>query len=118
MTASMRHKFFAISLFIGFLSPGFAQSNQKYYHTFSVAFDQLLSEVNPVDDRLKTIQPFEYVSTCLKSNEILVRIDAQYPKRREDIVTELREKLKLIAPEMTVSKVHYVSASNRNTFCK
>lgn len=108
------------ALFLGLNTVLSAQNadQQAYYRTFSV---ELKSMDQEMEQSLRALFDnrdfFRLEDVCTDGNKILVAVDASYPKRVNDIISELTTTLSDELGKRKVLAVESIPFSEKNTYC-
>jgi len=93
-------------------------AQQAYYRTFSV---ELKSMDEGMQQSLQTLFDnrdfYRLEDICAEGNKILVAVDASYPKRANDIISELTTTLSDEFGKRKVLGVESIPHSEKNTYC-
>lgn len=106
---------------LGFACTSFAQSlsSETYYRHFHIQVKNLSQdEFSALQNSAKNIAHIDVVDYCDQNPGALLRVNADYPKRVEDIATELETLISNQIPKRRILAVNMVKDQDKTNYCK
>ncbi len=114
-------RFLLTFIVLGFAYTAFSQSltSEKYYRHFYIQVKNLSQdEFRAIQNSAKTIAHIDVIEFCEGSPGALLRVNADYPKRVDDIQIELELLISNHIPKRRILHVNMVTDQDKTTYCK
>ncbi len=112
--------FFAIFGLVNALS---AQSNESepptFYRYFEISWTEMTdNQRSKFSNSIANHPSFRIHANCPAGKKVLVAVPASYPKRIDDIQTELEELYGAVIPKSTLTSIEIIALPATTNFCK
>ncbi len=98
-----------------------AQESQatRYYRYFTVEFKKINSaDFQALTANQRETDVFSFKNLCNSSSQILVAVDASYPKRVDDMKLEIESIIHSKLPNAKIRATENISVSDEPNFCQ
>ncbi len=97
----------------------FGQEQERYFRYFELAYDQA-ADVDQIDlkEEMRSHEHMEMYRHCPEQAKWIIAVDAAYPKRIDDISTEITERIAALIGLDQIKNIQSISAKERDNACQ